>query len=115
MVDIEEEKFRKIFPNLAKEMSNENCVSKTTRLRSDSITSKNNVSKKFSNYVPDVNDYLRRCDNKEQGEKIIGYLEKTKEISHEYAKKLRRQLTSKGIRSFGRKKEMDDYLKQDGF
>ena len=115
MVDVEKDKFRKIFPNLFKEMSNRTCVSKTKGLESNSIASEKVVSKKFSNYTPDIIDYLRRCDKKEQAEKIICYLEKTREISHEYAKQLRKQLMTKGVRSFGTKKGTDYYLKQDGF
>ena len=42
-------------------------------------------------------------------------MEKRREISPEYAKKLRKQLREKGVRSFGSKKEDDYYLRQDGF
>jgi hypothetical protein len=42
-------------------------------------------------------------------------LAKRREISSRYARKLRKQLKEKGIRSFGSKKEDDYYLKQDGF
>ena len=43
------------------------------------------------------------------------FLQKRREISCEYATKLRKQLKEKGVRSFGSKKENDYYLKQDGF
>ena len=58
---------------------------------------------------------MRRCDNSEQAEEIIHYLEERKEITSEYAKKLRNQLKKRGVRSFGTKKENDYYLRNDGF
>ena len=51
----------------------------------------------------------------EQAEEIINYLEKRCEISSEFAKNLRNQLKTKGVRSFGMKKEDEYYLKQEGF
>ena len=114
-MDIKKEKFRKMFPKLAQEMSSENCGTKINAVRSDSTTAEKAVSKKFTDYTPDAIDFLRRCDKAEQMEKIICYLEKRHEISPEYAKKLRKQLKTKGVRSFGAKKENGYYLKQDGF
>jgi hypothetical protein len=73
------------------------------------------VAKKFVGYTPDVIDFIRRCDKAEDAEDIIFYLEKRREISSGYANKLRKQLKTKGVRSFGPKKEDDYYLKQDGF
>jgi hypothetical protein len=61
--------------------------------------------------VPDVIDFIRRCDTEEQAEEIIGYMEKRGEIEKQYARKLREQLKDKGVRSFGPKKEEDYYLK----
>lgn len=104
-----------MFPNIAKEMASRNCVTKIDSVRSDVAHAERAVSKKFTNYSPDVIDFLRRCDKAEQAEEIICYLENRREISSEYAKKLRTQLKTKGLRSFGTKKETDYYLKQDGF
>jgi hypothetical protein len=92
-----------------------NWETKISSVRSDPTTGEKAVSRRFTGYTPDVIDFLRRCDKVEQAEEIIGYLEKRKEISFEYARKLRKQLKEKGIRSFGSKKEDDYYLKQDGF
>ena len=114
-MDLEDKKFRKMFPNLAQEMTSGNCVAKIDSVRSDAVTGEKAVSKKFTNYTPDVIDFIRRCDKTEQVEEIICYLEKKQEISPEYAKKLRKQLKTKGVRSFGAKKEDEYYLKQDGF
>ena len=111
----EKKKFRKMFPNLGKEMENGECKTKINSVRSDSNIAEKAFSKKFAGFTPDVIDFLRRCDKAEQAEEIICYLEEKQEISHEYAKKLRTQLKTKGVRSFGSKKEDDYYLKQDGF
>jgi hypothetical protein len=115
-MDMNKEKFHKMFPNLAKEMEKGTCETKIHAVRSDSAAAeKAVVSKKFAGYNPDAIDFLRRCDTAEQSEEIICYLEKRQEISPGYAKKLRKQLKTKGVRSFGAKKEDDYYLKQDGF
>ena len=113
-MDLEKEKLRKMFPNLAKEMESKICETKITSVRSDATTAEKAVAKKFIGYTPDVIDFLRRCDKAEQAEEIICYMEKRQEISSAYAKKLRKQLKTKGVRSFGSKKEDDYYLKQDG-
>ena len=113
-MDIKKEKFRKMFPSLAKEMSNENCETEITTIRSDSTIAEKAISKKFIDYSPDVIDFLRRCDKAKQAEEIICYLEKREEISPEYSKKLRKQLKTKGVKSFGSKKENGYYLKENG-
>jgi hypothetical protein len=114
-MDIKKEKLQKMFPNLTQEIESGNCKTKISSVRSDVTTGEKAVAKKFVGYTPDVIDFLRRCDKTEQAEEIIDYMEKKKEISCEYATKLRKQLKKKGVRSFGSKKEDDYYLKQDGF
>jgi hypothetical protein len=114
-MDVEKERFRRMFPNLAQELDNGTCETKINSVRSDPSTAEKAVSTKFTDYSPDVIDFLRRCDKTEQAQEIIEYMEKRKEISCEYATKLKKQLKKKGIRSFGSKKEDDYYLKQDGF
>jgi hypothetical protein len=113
-MNIKKEKFQKMFPNLTKEIESGNCKTKISSVRSDTAVGEEAVARKFVGYTPDVIDFLRRCDNEEQAEDIICYLEKRREICFEYATKLRKQLKTKGLRSFGSKKEDDYYLKQDG-
>ncbi|MCW4022124.1 MAG: DUF2095 family protein [archaeon] len=112
---IKKEKFSEMFPNIAEEMSKDNCKTKINSVRSDATTAEKAVAKRFNGYNPDAIDFLRRCDTPQQAEEIICYLEKRQEISCEYAAKLRKQLKSKGVRSFGAKKENDYYLRQDDF
>lgn len=114
-MDVEKKRFRRMFPNLAQEMNNEEYGTKINSVRSDPTAGENVASEKFTEYSPDVIDFLRRCDKAEQAEEIICYMEKRGEIGVTYANKLRKQLKEKGVRSFGAKKEDDYYLKQDGF
>lgn len=104
-----------MFPNLAREMESGECGTTINSFRSDHIIGEKAVSKRFTGYIPDVIDFLRRCDKSKQAEEIISYLKDRGEISPEYARKLRKQLRKRGVRSFGSKKEDDYYLKQDGF
>jgi hypothetical protein len=113
-MEIDKERFRKMFPHLAQEMEGKEHGIAITSVRSDLPIGEKASSKKFANYMPDVIDFIRRCDNEQQAKEIIDYLEGRKEISNDYAKRLRKQLKEKGVRSFGSKKEDDYYLKQGG-
>lgn len=105
-MDLDEERFKKMFPNLANEF-------KKQRVDLSLLLNETETSK-FVGYTPDVIDFIRRCDSKRQAEKIITYLENRGEISSEFAQRLKKQLKEKGVRSFGVKKEDDYYLKQGG-
>jgi hypothetical protein len=110
-VEFEEEAFKKKFPNLAKELESEEHKVSLNSVRTDAETGEDAASERFVHYMPDVIDFIRRCDTEEQAEEIIAYLEKRGEIKKQYARKLREQLKDKGVRSFGPKKEEDYYLK----
>ncbi|HVP26767.1 MAG TPA: DUF2095 family protein [Candidatus Bathyarchaeia archaeon] len=110
-MELDKKSFKKMFPNLAEEMEfDENKVG-IGSVRTDMEKGEEAVSKRFVHYLPDVIDFIRRCDNEEQAKEIITYLEKRGEIQKPYASKLRKQLDEKGVRSFGSKKEEDYYLK----
>ncbi|MDG6223168.1 MAG: DUF2095 family protein [Candidatus Bathyarchaeota archaeon] len=112
---LKKEKFEKMFPSLAEEMSKDSCKTKINSVRSDVPTAEKAVAQKFNGYNPDAIDFLRRCDTTQQAEEIICYMKKRQEISPDYAAKLLKQLKSKGVRSFGAKKGDDYYLREDGF
>jgi hypothetical protein len=113
-VKFEKETFKKLFPNIAKELdSNEHKIA-IDSVRTDVQTGEKAASKRFFHYMPDVIDFLRRCDTEKQAEEIIAYMEKTGEIKKQYAERLRRQLKEKGVKSFGPKKESDYYVKHGG-
>lgn len=111
-MEIDKERFKKMFPNLVEEIQTNKSKVRISSVRSEAGTGENAVSKNFVHYELDVIDFLRRCDDEQQAEEIIAYLEKRKEISRSYARRLRNQLREKGVRSFGPKKEEGYYLKQ---
>ncbi len=110
-MEIDKKAFKKMFPNLAKEIDEKQQRVAISSIRSNVKAAEKASSKRFVNYMPDAVDFIRRCDNEQQAEEIIGYLEKRKEISPNYARRLRKQLKEKGVRSFGPKKEDGYYLK----
>jgi hypothetical protein len=110
-VEFNKETFKKLFPNLAKELeSKENKVA-INSVRTDIQMGERASTERFTHYMPDVIDFIRRCDTEEQAKEIIDYMEKRGEIEKQYAKRLRRQLREKGVRSFGPKKEENYYFK----
>jgi hypothetical protein len=75
-MELNRKSFKKTFPNLAEEMkSHENKVN-INSVRTDDNTGERAASKRFTGYVPDVIDFIRRCDTEKQAEEIIAYLEK---------------------------------------
>ncbi|MGD8545328.1 MAG: DUF2095 family protein [Candidatus Bathyarchaeota archaeon] len=108
---LDEKTLRKLFPNLARELeSTQNRVS-IASVRTDAQTGENKATERDDHYQPDVIDFIRRCDTKEQAEEIIDYMEKKGEIEKPYAERLRNQLKEKGVRSFGSRKENNYYFK----
>ena len=60
----DKKQFSKMFPHLAKELEGvENKVA-ITSVRSDTPTGEKASSKKFAGFMPDVIDFIRRCDSK---------------------------------------------------
>jgi hypothetical protein len=110
-VGFDRETMKKMVPNLAKELESDVDQVAVNSVRTDAPIGERAVSRDFVHYMPDVIDFIRRCDSEEQAEEIITYLEMRGEIKNEYASMLREQLREKGVRSFGSKKEEDYYLK----
>jgi hypothetical protein len=111
-MDLDKDSLKKMFPNLARELKdNENRV-RVNSVRTD--REKAAVTRSFDGYVPDVVDFFRRCDTEGQAEEIIAFLEKRGEIDKECAERFMDQLKKKGVRSFGSKKEHDYYLRKTG-
>ncbi len=108
---LDREAVKRLLPNLAKELELDENRVPVNSIRTDSPTGEKAVSESFVHYMPDIVDFIRRCDTGQQAEEIISYMEKRGEIDKEYADRLREQLKSKGVRSFGSKKESDYYLK----
>ena len=111
-MEIDKEKFKKKYPNIAKELEKSDNKVKISSVKIDEEI--NNTTKQNTHYRghnPSVIDFIRRCNNTAEAEEIISYLENRGEISEEYAGEIRKQLKNKGIRSFGSKKQNDYYFR----
>ena len=113
-METDKKSFKKMFPNLSKELELEDSKVAINSVRTDSEMAENAIPDKFRHYNPTVVDFIRRCDTDAQAEAIITYLEKRGEVTTEYAEELRQQLKKKGVRSFGAKKEENYYFKHGG-
>jgi len=111
-MEIGKKRFKRLFPHLSREMEAEKQRVSISSVLSDLPTGERASSKKFDSYMPDVIDFIRRCDDEKQALEIVDYMEKREEISPDYARRLRKQLREKGVRSFGSKKEDDYYSRQ---
>ena len=106
---------KRLFPNLMNEIEEDHTNISDESVNQDSKQKDKEASKDFSGYNPDIIDFIRRCDTKDEALEIIKYMEKKHEISKEYAKHLRKELKTKGVRSFGPKKETDYYSKRGNY
>jgi hypothetical protein len=107
----DKESFKRMFPNLAKEMENDENKVGIDSVRTETHAGEEAVSNRFVHYMPDVIGFIRRCETVKQADEMITYMEKRGEIAKPYASRLRQQLKEKGVRSFGPMKEQDYYLK----
>lgn len=107
----EDEEFQKAFPSLAKELRDNS----TQQYRIDGVRVMSEEPEatpkgERKTFLPDIVDYIRRCDTVNQAIEIVDFLVKQKEITATDAKAIKSQLRSEGLRSFGSKKEKDYYL-----
>ena len=118
------------YPNLKKEIADETtpmvplqyvCESKAESIEQD-LEKEAEMKKKiesmpdpyrFSGYDPNVIDFIRRCDTEEQAIEIIEFLMKKGDINSDTADALTKQLKTKGLRSFGEKKQDGFYFHHD--
>lgn len=108
-MEIDRKTFKKLFPNLYREMMLKRMSISVDSVRVDQAQAEEEARKPRAPTMPTAIDYLRRCEDDEEAMKVIDYLEKRGEISHEEAERLRRQVTEQGVRSFGKKKEWGYY------
>ena len=113
MVEADKKSFKKMFPNLAKEIGGESTIP-IDSVRINPEDAEKSIIDRFHNYNPTVVDFIRRCNTETEANEIIEYLEKRCEITEDHAQQLRKQLKQKGVRSFGPKKEEDYYFKLGG-
>lgn len=99
---LSEDELRKRYPHLAKEIESEPEEGESIGVRVDSS----------QGYMPDIIDFLTRCDTENQAMEIIDYMERRGEVSKDYAVSLKERLKEKGLRSFGKKRAPGHYFKQ---
>ena len=88
------ETLRKRFPHLAAELDQSIMKVSIDSVRSNADDGAKIASRKATGYNPDIVDFLRRCDTDKEALEIVDFMEKRGEISKEYGKKLREQLTN---------------------
>ena len=109
------DQLKKMFPHLTEDMEKKRKKLVINSVRSDVKTGEKIASARLnslSKYNPDVVSFIRRCYVPEQAEEIIDYLKLRGKITHEYAKRLRKQLHESGLQSFGEKKEPGFYFRK---
>ncbi len=84
---------------------------KTAGSASEIEQARKKAARGFDSYDPTAVDFIRRCGSEKEAQEIIDYMERTGDIGRTEAQKMRSQLRSKGLRSFGAKKEFGFYLK----
>ncbi|MFX0086061.1 MAG: DUF2095 family protein [Candidatus Hodarchaeota archaeon] len=97
---------REKFPNLYSELTEKKMSLGIDEIKEDLITSTLRDGEKrevdpFSNYEPNIFDYLCRAKTEDEGLEIIKFLEKQNQLSQKSADELRKTLLQDGIRSFG--------------
>jgi len=108
-MEIDEKMFRKLFPNLYREIVLKKMHISIDAVRTVVEEGEREAERRRGPGMPTPIDYLRRCENDEEAFEVINYLERKKEITHEKAEELRKQVRERGVRSFGSKKEWGYY------
>jgi hypothetical protein len=103
----DDDKFRTAYPAINKELG-----SGTAKVGIDGVRtmSEKTDTPSTERFLPNVVDYIRRCDTMDQAVEIINYVLKRGEINTKQAREFKSQLKAQGLRSFGTKKETDHYL-----
>lgn len=104
--------WKKLIPHLMKELEGKRSIVGIRSVRTSTEGGEGAVSHdKLQGYIPDAVDFIRRCAKEEQALEIIEFLRKRGRISSPYAEKLKEQLRTKGLRSFGPKKRRGYYFR----
>ncbi len=119
-MDLAKEKLRRRFPSLSDEVDDgvmsiplNQTVEEEGTPKADHVTTESAQKKSVKSldgYDPTVVDFIRRCGSENEAREIIDYMERKGEIGRSEAQRMRSQLRTKGLRSFGAKKEYGYYL-----
>ncbi len=110
--EFDPETFKEKFPSIFKEMEKGDNTLDVDGVRTKSEDDEEG-SKKGKSPDPGAVDYIRLCDEDEEALEIIDYMEEEGKIDPEYAEELRDQLDSRGLSSFGPKREPGEYSFKD--
>ena len=108
---MERDRFKKLFPHLAKEMESGRSKADVNDNIESGEPKANYKARKWAGYDPDIVDFIRRCETVKQAEEVVDYMESRGEITAERAAEIRKQIAEEGLRSFGPKKEEGFYQK----
>lgn len=104
----DKDEFAKNYPALDKELKGGN----TKKMRIDGVRGEPQQEdrKRGETFLPDVADYIRRCDTEEEAFEIVDYMLKRGKINKTEAQEIKNAIKQKGLRVFGEKKEEGHYL-----
>jgi len=68
--------------------------------------------KSLKGYVPNVFDYIRRCECNEEAFQIIDFLVSRGELPEKVAQVIKNMIIEKGLRFYGPKKEVGYYVEK---
>lgn len=68
--------------------------------------------KTLRGYVPNVFDYIRRCDSAEEAFQIIDFLVSRRELPERIACIIKQRIMEKGLRFYGPKKQVGYYVEK---
>ncbi len=98
------ERFRRMFPNLYREIQGGGI--------GISSASRNRYNDPWKGYEPSPEDFIARANSVEEAEEVIKYLERTGRISGEKAEELRRKLRREGLEGFGERRTPGYYFRR---
>ncbi|UCE13133.1 MAG: DUF2095 family protein [Candidatus Heimdallarchaeota archaeon] len=114
--NLTDDEIREKFPALYKELTDKKMNIRIDEVKSDSQISSfqegNTDQDPFSNYDPNIYDFLARARTDEEGQEIIDFLANQGQISPETAKDLTKKLKKSGIRSFGPMRPSNYYYRK---
>ena len=108
------DEIREKLPALYAELTNKKMSMRIDEVEdeSHSFSSRENERESldpFSNYEPDIFDFLARAQTNEEGLEIIEFLNKQGQISAEIAEELAKKVKTLGIRCFGPQRSANHY------
>lgn len=111
------DEIREKFPALYSELANKKMSMRIDEVEDESESHSSREDERqsfdpFSNYEPNIFDFLARARTNEEGLEVIDFLSKQGQISAEIAKELTEKIKTLGIRCFGPERPADYYYRK---